>query len=120
MNILIIDDQKFIRETLKADIHRYLTEDDIHIYEASNGNQGIELLMALDVSLDLVTIDLKMEQGDGIAVINMLATTPRWLTVPIAVISSSDKRTLELVDCIIHTLRLNLVGVFAKPVNASD
>ncbi|WP_133178232.1 EAL domain-containing response regulator [Shewanella decolorationis] len=120
MNILIIDDQKFIRETLKADIHRYLAEDEIHIYEASNGNQGIELLMALDVSLDLVIIDLKMEQGDGIAVINMLATTPRWLTVPIAVISSSDKRTLELVDCIIHTLRLNLVGVFAKPVNASD
>lgn len=120
MNILIIDDQKFIRETLKADIHRYLAEDEIHIYEASNGNQGIELLMALDVSLDLVIIDLKMEQGYGIAVINMLATTPRWLTVPIAVISSSDKRTLELVDCIIHTLRLNLVGVFAKPVNASD
>ncbi|MDV5390070.1 EAL domain-containing response regulator [Shewanella xiamenensis] len=120
MNILIIDDQKFIRETLKADINKCLAENEINIYEASNGNQGIDLIMGLNVSLDLIIIDLKMEQGDGIAVINMLATEPRWMSIPIAVISSSDKRTLELVDCIIHTLRLNLLGVFAKPVNASD
>lgn len=120
MNILIIDDQKFIRETLKADINKCLAENEINIYEASNGNQGIDLIMGLNVSLDLIIIDLKMDQGDGIAVINMLATEPRWMSIPIAVISSSDKRTLELVDCIIHTLRLNLLGVFAKPVNASD
>lgn len=120
MNILIIDDQRFIRETMKADIHKYLVEDNVEIYEASNGNQGIELILALEAKLDLVILDLKMDQGDGIAVINMLASEPRFTAIPIAVISSSDKRTLELVDSIITGLKLNLLGVFAKPINVND
>ncbi|MBU1391069.1 MAG: EAL domain-containing response regulator [Gammaproteobacteria bacterium] len=120
MNILIIDDQRFIRETMKADIHKYLAEDNVQIFEACNGNQGIELLIDIEVVLDLIIIDLKMDQGDGIAVINMLASEPRFTAIPIAVISSSDKRTLELVDNIITGLRLNLLGVFAKPINVND
>lgn len=120
MNILIIDDQRFIRETMKADIHKYLAEDNVQIFEACNGNQGIELLIDIEVVLDLIIIDLKMDQGDGIAVINMLASEPRFAAIPIAVISSSDKRTLELVDNIITGLRLNLLGVFAKPINVND
>ncbi|MGI2147382.1 EAL domain-containing response regulator [Shewanella baltica] len=120
MNILIIDDQRFIRETMKADIHKYLAEDNVQIFEACNGNQGIELLIDIEVVLDLIIIDLKMDQGDGIAVINMLASEPRFAAIPIAVISSSDKRTLELVDNIITVLRLNLLGVFAKPINVND
>lgn len=120
MNILIIDDQRFIRETMKADIHKYLAEDNVQIFEACNGNQGIELLIDIEVVLDLIIIDLKMDQGDGIAVINMLASEPRFAAIPIAVISSSDRRTLELVDNIITGLRLNLLGVFAKPINVND
>ncbi|MGI2215011.1 EAL domain-containing response regulator [Shewanella oncorhynchi] len=120
MNILIIDDQRFIRETMKADIHKYLAEDNVEIYEASNGSQGIELILAVEAKLDLVILDLKMDQGDGIAVINMLASEPRFTVIPIAVISSSDKRTLELVDSIITGLKLNLLGVFAKPINVND
>ncbi|QYX62827.1 EAL domain-containing response regulator [Shewanella putrefaciens] len=120
MNILIMDDQRFIRETMKADIHKYLAEDNVQIFEACNGNQGIELLIDIEVVLDLIIIDLKMDQGDGIAVINMLASEPRFTAIPIAVISSSDKRTLELVDNIITGLRLNLLGVFAKPINVND
>ncbi|MCU7998546.1 EAL domain-containing response regulator [Shewanella sp. SM95] len=120
MNILIIDDQRFIRETMKADIHKYLAEDNVEIYEASNGNQGIELILAVEAKLDLVILELKMDQGDGIAVINMLASEPRFTAIPIAVISSSDKRTLELVDSIITGLKLNLLGVFAKPINVND
>ncbi|WP_330148582.1 EAL domain-containing response regulator [Shewanella oncorhynchi] len=120
MNILIIDDQRFIRETMKADIHKYLAQDNVEIYEASNGNQGIELILAVEAKLDLVILDLKMDQGDGIAVINMLASEPRFTVIPIAVISSSDKRTLELVDSIITGLKLNLLGVFAKPINVND
>lgn len=120
MNILIIDDQRFIRETMKADIHKYLAEDNVEIYEASNGNQGIELILAVEAKLDLVILDLKMDQGDGIAVINMLASESRFTAIPIAVISSSDKRTLELVDSIITGLKLNLLGVFAKPINVND
>ena len=120
MNILIIDDQRFIRETMKADIHKFLVDDNVQIYEACNGNQGIELIIDIEVVLDLIIIDLKMDQGDGIAVINMLASEPRFAAIPIAVISSSDKRTLELVDNIITVLRLNLLGVFAKPINVND
>ncbi|MCL1089400.1 EAL domain-containing response regulator [Shewanella profunda] len=120
MNILIIDDQRFIREAMKADIHKRFTESELTINEACNGNEGMALIIELGEKLNLVVIDLKMEQGDGIAVINMLASDTRYAHIPIAVISSSDKRTLELVGGIITSLRLNLVGMFSKPINVSD
>ncbi|MBW8186299.1 EAL domain-containing response regulator [Shewanella nanhaiensis] len=123
MRVLIIDDQRFIRETIKAELKRQLHYLEVFFYEAECGNEAIELIrwhsQKEETQLDLIIADLKMENGDGLAVINFMAASEISNTIPLAVISSSDKRTLELVENISNTFNLYLIGVYQKPVNIS-
>lgn len=117
MNILIVDDQKFVREAIKADLVDNILTNDLQTFEAEDANQGIETLVAIEGNIDLLILDLKMDNSDGMEVINFLSVHACYSDIPLAVISSSDKRTLELVSSIASSLKLNLVGVFAKPIN---
>lgn len=121
MNILIIDDQRFIRETIKSDFETLIDNHPLAFSEADCGNQAIELLKqsenASPALFDLVIADLKMDNGDGLAVINHMATCKACCQIPLAVVSSSDVRTLELIGNITESFNLNLVGVFQKPVD---
>jgi len=58
-----------------------------------------------------------MDNSDGMEVINFLSVHAHYANIPLAVISSADKRTLGLVSSIARSLKLNLVGVFEKPVH---
>lgn len=120
MNILIVDDQKFIRETIKADLEHNALIGSCKIFEGQDAKQGIELIVANEGNIDLLLLDLKMDNSDGMEVINFLSVHEGYAGIPLAVISSSDKRTLELVDSIASRLKLNLVGVFEKPVNVDS
>jgi len=117
MNILIVDDQKFIREAIKADLVETSVEHDLQMFEAEDANQGIETIVATEGNIDLLILDLKMNNSDGMEVINFLSVHACYSDIPLAVISSSDQRTLELVSSIVSSLKLNLVGVFEKPIN---
>lgn len=120
MNILIVDDQAFIRASIKNELLALDSDHNFKIFEADGGNEAIELMEkhaihGLEV-FDLVIADLKMDNGDGLAVINHLATTKNK-SIPLAIISSSDIRTLELISNIINGFNLNFVGVYQKPLN---
>ncbi|MDX2319622.1 MAG: EAL domain-containing response regulator [Moritella sp.] len=117
MNILIVDDQKFVREAIKSDLENYTLNKDIQTLEAENAHQGIEVIVTADGHIDLLILDLKMDNSDGMEVINFLSVHSCYSKIPLAVISSSDKRTLELVSSIARGLKLNVVGVFEKPIN---
>ncbi|KXO09487.1 diguanylate cyclase/phosphodiesterase (GGDEF & EAL domains) with PAS/PAC sensor(s) [Moritella sp. JT01] len=117
MNILIVDDQKFVREAIKADLVESTFEYDFQMFEAEDANQGIETIVATEGNIDLLILDLKMNNSDGMEVINFLSVHACYSNIPLAVISSSDKRTLGLVGSIVSSLKLNLVGVFEKPIN---
>jgi len=117
MNILIVDDQKFVREAIKADLVESTLEYDFQTFEAEDANQGMEAIVAIDGNIDLLILDLKMDNSDGMEVINFLSVHASYADIPLAVISSSDKRTLGLVSSIASSLKLNLVGVFEKPIN---
>ncbi|MGC3834500.1 EAL domain-containing response regulator [Moritella viscosa] len=117
MNILIVDDQQFVREAIKADLVETRFEHDFQMFEAEDANQGIETIVATEGNIDLLILDLKMNNSDGMEVINFLSVHPCYSNIPLAVISSSDKRTLGLVGSIVSSLKLNLVGVFEKPIN---
>lgn len=123
MNILIVDDQAFIREIIMREFCQVAPSTLFHFKEADCGNTAIKILSEspIDVStqFDLVIADLKMENGDGLAIINHMATT-RSREIPLAIVSSSDKRTLELVGNITNSFSLNLIGVFQKPVNTKE
>jgi len=121
MNILIVDDQEFVREAIKADLIESTLQStfnaEFQSFEASNANEGIDVIIAMEGNIDLLILDLKMNNSDGMEVINFLSTNSLYAQIPLAVISSSDKRTLELVSSIACRLKLNVVGVFEKPIN---
>ncbi|NQZ51507.1 MAG: EAL domain-containing response regulator [Moritella sp.] len=117
MNILIVDDQKFVREAIKADLIESTLDHDFQTFEAEDANQGIEAIVANEGNIDLLILDLKMDHCDGMEVINFLSEHASYADIPLAVISSSDKRTLALVGSIASSLKLRLVGVFEKPIN---
>lgn len=122
MNILIVDDQAFIRASIKNELLALDNDHNFKVFEADGGNEAIKLMEKNAIHgievFDLIIADLKMDNGDGLAVINHMATTKNKST-PLAIISTSDTRTLELISNIINGFNLNLVGVYQKPFQVS-
>ena len=59
MNILVVDDEKLIREVIKE----YLLLDNFNVYEAENGDDAIEVFKKNNI--DLVIMDIMMPKMDG-------------------------------------------------------
>ena len=123
MKVLIVDDQLFVREAIKSEFSLVQPDVNFDFIEADCGDKAIEMLehhYSEELpAIELVIADLKMEKGDGLAIINHMATT-RSHGIPLAIVSSSDKRTLELIENITNGFSLNLVGVFQKPLDIND
>lgn len=64
-NILIIEDNKYIREALASSLRMHLK--DCNILTAVNGKEGVNILDS--ISLDLILTDLQMPVLDGYGVI---------------------------------------------------
>ena len=72
-NILIVDDDKRLRELLKD----YLTEKNLQVYQSEDYNEAKEILSL--VLFDLIILDRMMPSGDGIELIEYvkkLSNTP--------------------------------------------
>ena len=59
MNILVVDDEKLIREVIKE----YLLLENFNVYEAENGENAIETFKKNNI--DLVIMDIMMPKMDG-------------------------------------------------------
>ncbi|TWX52835.1 GGDEF domain-containing protein [Colwellia hornerae] len=83
MNILVVDDNKFIREVVSA-----MIIDSGHIAVAANGH--VQAMAALNKeSIDLVLMDIEMPEVDGFALTKMMRKEyPQWF--PIIFLSSND------------------------------
>lgn len=76
--ILIIDDEKIIRHTLKE----ILEYENYQIYEAQDGEEGISMIENED--FDLVLCDVKMPKMDGIEVLekaNAMERPPQFIMI---------------------------------------
>lgn len=74
-NILIIDDEKSIRSTLKE----ILEYEKYHVDEAKDGEEGLE--MVKNGQYDLVLCDIKMPKMDGIEVLDKILELGKELQV---------------------------------------
>ena len=79
MKILLADDEKYDRETVKNILKDNFSEE-LEVYEAKNGREAIEL--SESIRPDMVIIDIKMPGIDGIqALKEMSATLPNLYSI---------------------------------------
>ena len=89
MRILIADDQRRTRQSLRALISTSLP--DTEIWEASNGVEALRL--AEDIHPQLVVMDIRMPELDGLAATRGIKT--RWPEIKILVLSMYRDRQQE-------------------------
>ncbi len=92
MNILIVDDDYVDRKHIKRTLLRNGTATEI--YEAESVDQAIEMFRARDI--DVVLLDYRMPQRDGIEMLLELRNEPRDKGVAIIMLSNSEDEELAL------------------------
>ena len=89
MRILIADDQQRTRQSLKALLSTSLSETEI--WEAVNGAEALRL--AGDIHPQLVVMDIRMPEVDGIAATRGIKS--RWPEIKVLVLSMYQGRQEE-------------------------
>ncbi|SDM14368.1 two-component regulator propeller domain-containing protein [Kriegella aquimaris] len=87
--LLIVEDQKEVREFLKSVWHTKY-----EVYEAYNGQKGVE--KALEIVPDLIISDVRMPICDGIELCNRLKTDERTSHIPIILLTAGISEENEL------------------------
>ena len=59
MNLLIVDDEKLIREVIKE----YALNENYKVYEAENGIEALKVIE--EVNIDIIVLDIMMPKMDG-------------------------------------------------------
>lgn len=104
-SVLIIDDEPEIRRFLA----KVFEKQNFIIHEAETGEAGIKL--AQTKLPDLITLDIMLPQMSGTEVCQVLKRHPKTGSIPILVISGSDKEGQEII-----TLELGADDYLAKPL----
>ncbi|MDO4496485.1 MAG: EAL domain-containing protein, partial [Bacteroidales bacterium] len=105
--LLVIEDNELNREMLCA-----MLEDDYQLYEAENGQIGLELMRAHAHELSVVLLDIQMPVMNGYEVLEAASQDPTLCNIPIIVTTSSEKPDEEE-----RCLKLGAADFIQKPYN---
>jgi DNA-binding NtrC family response regulator len=108
--ILVIDDQEPIRRVVR----RALEQDDHEVFDASDGELGMEILESH--SFDVVITDIFMPGQDGIVTLRQIRK--RFPTIKVIVISGGD--STGMMDLREDAELLGAVKSLPKPFNARE
>ncbi|SRR6266849_46053 len=108
--ILVIDDQEPIRRIVR----RALEQNGHEVYDASDGEMGMEILESQ--SFDLVVTDIFMPGQDGIVTLRQIRK--RFPALKVIVISGGD--STGLMDLRQDAELLGAVSTLQKPFNARE
>jgi len=101
--ILTIDDESYIRQSIKS----YLEDYGFNVFEAENGKKGIEVFN--NHMPDLVVLDLRMPEMDGLQVLKVLKSQDP--DIPLVVASGTGNIT-----SVVDALRLGASDYILKPI----
>jgi len=107
--VLITDDQQIVRATLRG----LLEPLGYTIFEAERGAEALSLLDR--VLPDVLLLDLMMPEMDGFEVLRRLRSDPRWLDLPVLLVTSLDDRKSRL-----RGLELGADDFLTKPVDVQE
>jgi len=102
-NILIIEDDKFLREL----ISRKLINENFKIDEAIDGEEGLKKLQ--EAKPDLILLDLILPGLDGFEVLERIKDDPSTSIIPVLILSNLGQR-----DEIERGLKLGAVDFLVK------
>jgi len=89
MNVLVIDDSSVMRAMIRKSLKLSGIETG-EIYEAANGQQGIDILD--NHSADLIITDINMPVMNGEVMIELIRNDPKTKDIPILVVSSEGSK----------------------------
>lgn len=104
--ILIVDDEQPMRELIRI----MLAQQQIQTYEASNGQEALDLMAQLDI--DLVLLDVMMPEKDGFTVCAELRQTSN---VPVIFLTAKDADEDK-----VHGLRIGGDDYIVKPFSGEE
>lgn len=102
--ILIIEDEKKIAQLLKINFEG----EGYYVDTASSGEEGLEKVAASKP--DLVILDLKLLQMNGLDVCGKIKSDPEYKNIPVIVLTASSQKTDEK-----KSLEAGASGFFKKP-----
>ncbi|WP_312705753.1 response regulator, partial [Stenotrophomonas lactitubi] len=111
--VLILEDQPFQRGYL---VNLFSARAGVQVDACEDVDAAIALCACQ--AYDLVVSDLLMPGQDGIQFIQALAAQPR--PPRLAVVSAASRRMMSSARLMAESLGLDVVGLLAKPVAASD
>lgn len=103
VKILVIDDDLYIRESIKSFLEDYSYE----VIGAENGQKGLEIFE--HESPDLVLCDIRMPEMDGLAVLSIIVDTAP--NTPIIIVSGAGN-----IEDTVKALRVGAWDYIIKPV----
>ena len=90
LNVLVVDDSAVTRAMIIKTLR--LAEVPLgDVYQASNGQEGLDVLAASGV--DLVFTDINMPVMDGEEMVQRLRQNPQWQSLPLIVVSTEGSQT---------------------------
>lgn len=104
--ILIIDDERGIRNTLRE----ILADEGYEVDVAENGKQGLEMAQAK--AYDLIFTDIKMPEMDGIELLSALKSGEEAIETPVVMISGHGD-----VETAVQALKIGAYDFLLKPLD---
>jgi two-component system chemotaxis response regulator CheY len=111
MTILLVDDSRLIRNTLKR--HIQTLNIPCQYLEAGNGKEALERLKSQPVNL--VFLDWNMPKMSGIDFLKQVRTMDKYKTLPIIMVTSEGAR-----DNIIEAVKGGATDYILKPIRAES
>ena len=88
-NILLVEDNNTSRQAIKS----ALCKEGFCVIEASDGIEAIKFLAGQHP--DLIILDLYMKGMDGLKVLSIIKTDPKWKELPVIVCSGHDTQDVK-------------------------
>lgn len=111
LNIVVTDDHRLFRKGMIALLEDFDFIDEI--YEAGNGNELLELLKSLEVIPDIVLLDLRMPEMDGLEATKKL--NKLYHDIKIIILTMDDDEQF-----ILHLLNEGINGYLLKDADPDE
>jgi two-component system chemotaxis response regulator CheY len=111
LRLLIVEDSALIRKMYEL----AFSPRDHDLVEAANGRQALDALAASPVPFDVILLDLRMPDMNGVEIILAVRAT-RFADIPI-VVTTAERETSELLQ---QARELGVAAVVAKPWKPQD